>query len=463
MRLPKSFSRGLAAVASVSMLAMAFPATPLAAQTAAPPPMVQAKPNNCGTPDVGRYGSAGKSQCDSSQLLTIGPAENQVVTMDDTGFHPREVTVGGGGGLTATVTFVNLGTQVHTATQTPDSPMWSMGSVGGINVNGSGQKGVKVKGKGVSELGSGSIAIFDTGGITPNPGGTVQSSIQMGAGNGVAYVSFGADGDYVYTSYPDCLAADRPGTTAFDCKKAIVHVVDNQEGDKELQKVLGPAVKKLGSGAAVGTVLRPLGDKDCATLAANAPIMAPGRTNACVSSIRTNQFQKKSAASSSKPYLSDPMIGIDDIYGFDPASITIAVGVPMTFTNNPTNLLIHSVEMKPSSNRPISLGSPPSGLIGGGLQPGQSWTFSGAQFVPSGSLGWQSDTESDLLDSSLNGFGGTTAGQVTAFLGKASVICPPGTFTSLSFDQLRGLGQPCQDSAPAQDPAVTTPGTVHDY
>jgi len=206
-----------------------------------------------------------------------------------------------------------------------------------------------------------------------------------------------------------------------------------------------------------------LGDKNCAMLAPNAPVIAPGRTNACVSAIRTNEFQKGDPGSSKKPYLTDPMIGIDDIYGFDPASITIATNVPMTFTNNKNNLLVHSVEMKPSKNLPISTGDIPGGLIGGGLAPGQSWTFSGAQFVPSGSLGWQSDTESDLLDASLNGLGGVAAGQQAIFLGKATVICPPGQFTPLSFDQFRGLGQPCQSVAAAQDPSVIGGGAVKDF
>jgi plastocyanin len=436
------------------MLAVAMPTVPASAQTPLPPPLLKANTSNCGAVDAGRYGAAGKNACDNSQLMTIGPAENKVVTIDDSGFHPADVTVGGGGGLGDTITFVNLGTQVHSATQLQSSPMWAMGAVGGVNVNGRGVKAPKHKG----EIGGGTTAIFDTGGITPNPGGTVQTSIAMGPGNGVSYVSLGANGDYVYSSYPDCIAADRPPAGAFDCKPAVVHVVDNQEGTKELQKVLGPTVKKLGSGAAVGTVLRPVGDPDCAMLAKDHPIMAPGRTNACVSAIRTNAFSTKPAKSAAHPYTEDPQVTIDDIYGFDPGTFTIIINVPITFTNKASNMLVHDVVF---SKKRLSDSNPPSGLQSGGLQPGQAWTFSGFQYVTSGSPGWSSDTESDTLF--VPDQQGAASPTVSAFLGKAAVVCPPGQFTALGFDQWRGLGQSCQTGPAPADPAVVTSGTVHDY
>src|SRR5581483_2812396 len=313
MRIPKGMGRALSFAMGVALLI-----APAAVQADTTTPLIKANPSNCSLTHERRYGSTIKNQCDSSLLKTIGPAENQVVTIDDTGFHPKELTIGSGGGLTPTVTFVNLGTQVHSATQLQSSPMWSMGALG-VNVNGSGQKGTK--GSGISKCKTSAKCVvdqavtattsnsnFDTGGITPNPGGTVQSSIDMGVGNGVAYVSFGANGDWVYSSYPDCIAADRVTSGSFDCSPAVIHVVDNQEDDKSLQQVLGPTVKKLGSGAAVGTVYRPLGAKDCAFLAKDNPIMAPGRTNACISAVRTNEFQKKPAMSAKKPYLTDPMV-----------------------------------------------------------------------------------------------------------------------------------------------------------
>lgn len=444
MQFARLVRRGISALLAIGALSAGGPGTALAA---------------CGpTSDSAvRYGAVGINTCDSNQLATIGQAENQVVIVDDQGFHPREVTVGQGGATNAQITFVNLGTNVHTATELPSSPMWNSGITVTMAQNGRGSTENKKKFTGRANW-------FDSGGITPDPGATVAQAM---ANFSFVVAGFGGtNGDYLYSSYPDCIAADRPtpSPTGFDCTPAIVHVVDNQESTKSVQKTLGPGAMWLGD-SIMGTSLRPAGDPECAMVSPNNPLLAPGRNNeVCVASNRRS-FAKAPAGSKSKPLTGNVTITIDDVYGFDPDNMAVAAGSTITFLNKPSNVLIHDVVL---SKKPFDQGtgysttgqnSSAGGVNSGGLAPGQSWSFT-PQFVTGGTIKFNPDTDVDTLYR-INPQG--NVGGKEAFIGKMAVVCPPGTFTTLSFDQARGLGQPCTAIAPAQDPSVLNAGPIKDY
>src|SRR5581483_7636554 len=106
------------------------------------------------------------------------------------GFFPKEVNVAqGAGALAGIVTFINKGSMVHSATELQSSLGYRVTAAGGISVNG--------EWNGTGSQGN----TFDSGGI--GPGQAVTVGFQ------------GTDADYVYSSFPDCIAGDRPPTTTF--------------------------------------------------------------------------------------------------------------------------------------------------------------------------------------------------------------------------------------------------------
>jgi plastocyanin len=451
MRVKPIVHKALAAVVALGTLGIGAPG----AMAADPTPPAPAKPSaKCGPSSDSqiRYSGIGIITCDDPRLAAIGQAENQVVIIDDAGFHPKEITVGNGGGLAANVTFVNLGTQTHSATQLPISPMWNSGLFVGI-----GQNDRSAKNKSGTMTGGN---VFDTGGITPMPGATVEEAIRNKA---FVIATFGDNGDWVYSSYPDCIAGDRPQQTSFDCTPAIIHTVDNQEDQKSVEKVLGKGATWIGS-TLTGTSLRPAGDPECATLGTGIR-WAPGRVGeACISQIRKS-FAKEPTGTKRKPLQGNITVTIDDIYGFDPDAPVIAAGSSITFLNKPTNKFVHSVAMDKKFHdfgegfTQIGPGQFKGGVRSGGLAPGDSWTVT-LPFVASSTVKYTPDTEVDTLMDVENG----NIGGKEAFIGKITTVCPPGTFTPLAFDQKRGVGRPCTANPPDSDPAVwNAAGPIKDY
>jgi len=421
-------------LASVSALGLGLPAASL-----------QAACSNTSDSNI-RFGVGNAiNQCDSAGLAIWGDSYNKIITIDDSGIHPSELTIAQGSATDAHVFFVDLGTNTHSATQLPSSPMWNSGAFVGIQRNDRSSK---------KKIGN---QVFDTGGITANPGATARQAIDSG---GFMIADFGSNGDYVYSSYPDCIAADRavPSPTNFDCTPAIIHVVDDQATLKTVQKALGPGATYLGT-SYKGSVLRPVGDPDCAKLGSG-DMLAPGRNNtACISARRFN-FTKAPTGSKSKP-LVNPTVTIDDIYGFDPTSFTLQAGSSVTFLNKSSNMLTHDVVIANARMVPGMANGADNvtNLNSGGLAPGQSWTTS-FQYVANSTINFSSDVAEDQLFN-IDPVG--NVGADNAFTAGLVTVCPPGQFATVSFDQLRGTGRPCTSIAAAQDPSVLTPGTVKDF
>jgi plastocyanin len=429
MRFSPFLSRGLALLVGVGAFGGATPA------------VAQTSPCPGGDP---RFGAGiAIAQCDSKILSTWGQDTNVIITIDDAGFHPREVTVGQGP-IDAHVIFINTGNNVHSATEVPSSPMWNSGLAVGIRQD---DRTAKTK-AGVQK--------FDTGGITPMPGATPQQAM---ANMAFMIADFGNNGDWLYSSWPDCLAGDRPTTTTFDCTPAVIHVVDAQEDAKSTKKVLGPGADYLGT-SYKGTVLRPLGDPDCAFVGTGV-ILAPGRNNQVCVSAKRFSFAKAPKGSASKPLSGNVTVTIDDIWGFDPDNFKIEVGTTITFVNKPENQLVHDVVL--ASKRLVSgLATAADGVTNvnsGGLAPGQSWSVQ-INWVAVSTVNFTSDIQEDTLYN-LNPQG--NVGGDNAFTAGFQSFCPKGTFSPVSFDQQRGAGRPCMPAPSPQDPAVTPPGAVKDF
>lgn len=117
------------------------------------------------------------------------------VKISDAGFDPAELTLPQGGDLGyGQITFTNTGTKTHSATQLKGTPNYGQAVLQN------------------TPDGSTISNTFDTGGIAPG------ESVTLG---------FSYDGDYSYSSYPDCIASDA-APSKFDCGAATVHVVDYQ-------------------------------------------------------------------------------------------------------------------------------------------------------------------------------------------------------------------------------------------
>ena len=251
------------------------------------------------------------------------------VNISDTGFDAPEYTVATGTPSPTTsvlgfVTFVNNGTRVHSATEVAGSPLigafvsccqWRI-----TNGKGSGPK----------------TNHFDTGGLAPG------QAITLG---------FKIDGDYWFSSTPDCgLAGTNTGST-FNCSHSVLH-----------------AIKTVTSQPLSGTYP---GDT----------IEQPG--------VRVNHPDKSSVG---KPNSGTVNISITDDKGFLPSAVIITPGTVVTWTNNGTKL--HTVRDAPSvparstikatgKASPVSGTAfgptyPPDGyhyLSSGGLAPGQSYSY----------------------------------------------------------------------------------------
>ncbi|HLQ35828.1 MAG TPA: hypothetical protein VK457_24330 [Chloroflexota bacterium] len=433
MRVPPFLKRGVAILASVSALGIGIPAASLDAAC-----------SNTSDSKV-RFGAGNAiNQCDNPDLQVWDKGDNVIVTIDDSGFHPKEVVVGESP-IDAHVIFVNLGTNTHSATQIPASPMWNSTAFVAMKKN-----DFKQGGKGNT--------VFDTGGIGADPGVTPQQA--MTDGNFILG-DFGTNGDYVYTSYPDCIAADRPipSPTNFDCTPAILHVVDFQGSLSSLKKTL-PGADYLGTSVR-GSNLRPVGDPECAMLSAGNPILVPGRNQGVCLSAKRKSFETQPQGSQTKPLTGNVTVMIDDVKGFDPDNFTVTTGTSITFQNKPTNQMTHSVVL--ANKRLVSgLATGSDGVRNtnsGGLAPGDSWTVS-LNWVAVSTIAISSDTDADTVYN-VNPTG--NVGGDLVFSAGVKSVCPAGQFSAVSFDQIRGAGQPCSSVAAAQDPASLTPGTVKDF
>lgn len=438
MRVPRFLKKGVAIFATVSTLAIGLPAG-----------AALAKCSNTGDTGVRIGSGVTVQQCDTNPDLTHWDANNPIVVIDDTGFHPSDITVGESP-IDAHVIFVNLGTNTHSATQIPSSPMWNSTAF------------VTMKKNDFKQGGKGNT-VFDTGGIGADPGVTPQQAIIDGS---FMIGDFGTNGDYVFTSYPDCIAQDRvvPSPTKFDCTPATLHVVDFQGSLAVVKRDIGAGADYLGT-SVKGTNLRPVGDPECAMLAPGNPILANGRNNSACVSAKTKSFAKSPKGSASKP-LTNVTVTIDDIYGFDPDNFTVEVGTPITFVSKPTNIMTHDVVINNKRLVPGMVGSTASSNGGlasktnsGALNPGDTWTIS-LNWVAVSTINLTSDTDADLVYH-VNPVGNVGASNM--FAAGVKTTCPEGLFTPVSFDQIRGAGRPCQSIAAAQDPAVLTPGTVKDF
>src|SRR5579862_2328655 len=112
------------------------------------------------------------------------------VNITDTGFDQPDITVATNQAeFFGTVTFINTGTMVHSATELSSSPT----------------RGFQVNNDPGGYFGKGHMFTnhFDTGGLGPGE---------------ARDMAFTYDGDYVFSSYPDCVAGDRPASTAFNCR-----------------------------------------------------------------------------------------------------------------------------------------------------------------------------------------------------------------------------------------------------
>src|SRR5439155_25456824 len=132
MRITPLVHKGMAVLVAIGTLGVGAPGALAADPTPAKPPAPKC---GAGSDSTVRYSGVGIQVCDSDRLASIGQAENTVIIVDDTGFHPNEVTVGNGAGINGNVTFINLGAKPHTATQTLDSPMDRSGVFVGIGQN----------------------------------------------------------------------------------------------------------------------------------------------------------------------------------------------------------------------------------------------------------------------------------------------------------------------------------------
>jgi len=251
------------------------------------------------------------------------------VNISDTGFDNTEYTVATGSPSPTTpvlgfVEFVNNGTKVHSATEVAGSPLL------GAFVSCCQWRITNGKGSGPT------MNHFDTGGLAPG------QAITLG---------FKIDGDYWFSSKPDCgLAGTNTGNT-FNCSTVILH-----------------AIKTVTSQPLSGTYP---GDT----------IEQPG--------VRTNHPDKSSVG---KPDTGTVNVSITDDKGYLPSAIIIAPGTVVTWTNNGSKL--HDVRLAPSvparstikatgKASPVSgnaLGPtyPPDGynyLSSGGLAPGQTYSY----------------------------------------------------------------------------------------
>jgi plastocyanin len=266
------------------------------------------------------------------------PPLNATVYITDQGFYPKVVNVGQGSGSNAGIlTFINKGTVVHSATELLSSLGQKVTAAGGVSVNG--------EFNGVGSQGNS----FNTGGI--GPGQSITVGFQ------------GTDADYSYSSYPDCIAGDRPPTTAFDCKSAnVVHVTDYQ-GDQSLAK------------SVPGTMVAPP-DTDptqCVEKRNQQTIDQNGApTGTAILCILDHRIRAKSKGNDQKPLTGNVDVTIDDINGFLPGKVTVTAGTTVTWTNK--GQIAHSVYYKPAVWANAS--SNGRNIVDSGvLYPGQSFSY----------------------------------------------------------------------------------------
>jgi plastocyanin len=133
-----------------------------------------------------------------------GPQANATMVITDGGISPSSVTVG----LNGAVTFVNKGTNVHTATTNAD-----------VITNG--------------------LPPFDTGGLGPGQ---------------TSSIGLTAPGTYTFTSSPDCVSKSNPG--AFNCGPYSVTVLPTAAGSPQGSQAPGPAATPVNvQGATVSVAI----------------------------------------------------------------------------------------------------------------------------------------------------------------------------------------------------------------
>jgi hypothetical protein len=297
------------------------------------------------------------------------PQRHITITITDAGFDKASYTAAYSAGTSsngsdsASVTFENKGTMVHSAKATPGS--LDEGSALGQRTDGLGNVVVCQMGARCSKS-----SATDTGAI--DPGGSVTLGFAPTDSTGVTYT---------LASATDCMFGN--STPGFDCTPITL-------------KIVSIGASSLG-GTFPGSLIRPVGSPECIqNLAAVVP--TDGGPSFCYAAGRD---PGKVAGSPAKP-LGDTTINITD-FGMDPTIAYVKGGSTVTWVN--TGQRIHTIFKK---GPPY----PPDGynlLDSGGLAPGDSYSYHFAAKadcpIPSGcsSTNYESLTDVDLIPQSMAG------------------------------------------------------------
>lgn len=330
----------------------------------------------------------------SAPQAALGAAKVErsiTINISDSGFEQHSYTVGfspgtsSSGGDSATVTFTNNGTMVHSARVIPGTA--DPGSSFGEHTTASGGVLACPLGRACGKMGA-----TNTGGI--EPGGSVS----------LGFAPFKAGVTYALTSAIDCLFGN--ANPSFDC------------GPVELTLVSIPSTSSL-SGTFPGSVLRPAGSSDC--ISGLLPVV-PGTGPAfCFSEVRDPGTVK----GSSKVPLGDTTVEITD-FDYNPTLVYVKAGSTVTWINKGER--VHSVQKKGPQ-------APPDGyhnLTSPGLAPGETYSYT---FPVGSSTNYQSNVSDDMVPQAMSGFApspgclnimsvsqkGKNCGQA-AFVGRIAIV-----------------------------------------
>jgi plastocyanin len=300
------------------------------------------------------------------------PPLNITVQISDKGFDAQSYTastIPWPSPNNGTVTFKNVGTQVHTATFLPGTQGYGVrwlsmsDAKGTLNTCFSNPSIFAVFTDGCSRTG-----LLDTGGI--EPGGSATLAFPNGAGN------------FTFTSATDCLNGNaRPG---FNCAPSTLTEVPNP----------GDQIAIFQPGSSINSP----GGTDCAIT----------KTVSNGSICFTKGPEWTTVGGSPEAPLTNPTVTIDDIKGFQPTVLYVAAGSTITWVNKGSR--VHSV----SQYGPYfwQFGT----TLDKGIAPGESYSYTmGCNAGPGGSCagvseGVASMVSEDMIAPSQNGAVGPNSG-----------------------------------------------------